>query len=192
MLMKIRRDSMRSMSIVILLALLTVPCIAVPDNVTTGPYKISFDLGVPKEAYKVVVSTPAKTEALSGDISTGYKIVMTNKTGISRMSTIILTSYETDQVVPTQGELVQMERGVLSQVNGLQEIQATGRKIDGVDGAIASGKLPGAYDMTLDTYVAVYYPSSTTAVGLVSTYPWDEGTLSLLKSIHVEKINATS
>jgi hypothetical protein len=35
--------------IAVFLILLTTPCIAVPDSVTTGPYKISFDLGMPKE-----------------------------------------------------------------------------------------------------------------------------------------------
>jgi len=29
-------------------------------------------------------------------------------------------------------------------------------------------------------------------VTIVSLYPWEEGTLSLLKTIHVERINATS
>jgi hypothetical protein len=129
---------MRLIAILTLLALLIMPCIAVKDTVITGPYKISFDLGIPKEAYKVDVAIPEKKESLSGDVSTTYTVKLTNKTGIGRTASVILTSYETDQVVPTQDELVLLEKSVLSQIDGLYDIQAAGRKIDGADGAVAS------------------------------------------------------
>ena len=71
----------------------------------------------------------------------------------------------------------------------LMDVQTAGRKIDGHDGAVVSGTsiMSG---MEVNTYVARYYLSSTTIVDLMSSYPWDEGTLSLLKTIHVEKIKA--
>ena len=182
---------MRSIAIVALLALIIVPCIAVPDSVTTGPYKITFDLGIPKEAYKVDISDPKTKESLSGDISTTYNIQLINKTGILRRATIILTSYETEQVIPLQDELVKIEKYVLLQIDGLYDIEVAGRKIDGYDGAIGSGTLRNS-GIELDTYAAIYYPSSTMTVSLISLYPWEEGTLSLLKTIHVEKINKTT
>lgn len=47
-----------------------------------------------------------------------------------------------------------------------------------------------SYGITVDVYAAIYYPSSTTTASIVSSYPWDEETLQLLKTIHIEKINA--
>jgi hypothetical protein len=81
----------------------------------------------------------------------------------------------------------------LLNISGLDtyDVQAAERNIDNTHGAIASGKSRALIVVT-DVYIAKYYPSSTTDMNIVSTYPWDEGTLSLLKTIHVEKINATS
>ncbi|VVB67348.1 Uncharacterised protein [uncultured archaeon] len=47
---------------------------AVPDNVSTGPYNISFDLGLPKDAYTVTTSDPVRNKSLGDDISTDYSI----------------------------------------------------------------------------------------------------------------------
>ena len=71
---------MRLIAIAVFLILLTAPCIAVPDSVTTGPYKISLDLGLPKEAYTVNIADPKTTETLSGDGNTCYRVEFTNKT----------------------------------------------------------------------------------------------------------------
>ena len=81
----------------------------------------------------------------------------------------------------------------LLNISGLDtyDVQAAERNIDNTHGAIASGKSRALIVVT-DVYISKYYPSSTTDRNIVSTYPWDEGTLSLLKTIHVEKINATS
>jgi hypothetical protein len=86
-----------------------------------------------------------------------------------------------------------MEKNTLSRLSDTYDIEAAGRKIDGYDGAVASGTTWISSDIgDVDLYSAVYRPSLTTVVGLYSFYPWDEGTLSLLKTIHVEKTNATA
>ena len=186
---------MRSIAIVALLALLIMPCIAVTDSVTTGPYKISFDLGMPKEAYTVEVTSPKTSESLSGVVSTDYVVTMTNKTanevGLGNRVTLLLNSYEGDHTVYDQNDLVQAVKYLISGLDYTYDIQAAERKIDNSYGSIASGK-SRANIVTTDAYVAKYYPSSTTDMTIFSTYPWDEGTLSLLKTIHVEKINATT
>lgn len=184
---------MRRIAFLAFLALFITPCIAESDSITTGPYNVTFDLGIPKEDYKVVVAAPKTSESLSGDISTTFNIELINRTGITRRSLITLTSYETEQVKPTQDELMQTGKYVLSQDGSFYDIQAAGRKIDGYDGAVISGTMrTSSFINDIDTYSAIYHPSSTTVVGIFSLYPWDEGTLSLLKTIHVEKINATT
>ena len=183
------------MRLVAIIALLTiiVPCIAEPNSVTTGPYKITFDLGIPNNAYKVEIAEPETTESLSGDIRTTYAVNLINKTGISRRASIILTSYETEQVTPLQDELVQVLKYSLLQIDNLYNIDAGKRKIDGENGAVGSATLRSPETgLNIDTYTAIYFPSSTTIVNLYSSYPWEEGTLSLLKTIHVEKVNSAS
>ena len=179
---------MRLTVIMTFLALLIMPGIAEPDNVTTGLYKVTFDLGMPKEAYNVDIEDPLTKESLSGEISTKYEIKLINKTGLTRRATIILTSYETEQVIPTQDEFVKGAKYTALQLDDLFDIESAGRKIDGHDGAVVAGKMR-SNGMEIDTYSAMYFPSSTTNAVIVSFYPWEQGTLQLLKTIHIEKMN---
>jgi hypothetical protein len=160
--------------------------LAIPDTAITGPYKISFDLGIPKEAYKVEIIEPKTKESLSGDISTTYNVNLINKTGLVRRAAIIITSYDTEQIIPLQDELVKIEKYVLVQTDNMYDVTAAGRKIDGYDGAVASGTLQTS-GLKLDTFAAMYYPTSTMSIAVISSYPWEDGTLSLLKTIHIEK-----
>ncbi|MBP7069671.1 MAG: hypothetical protein KBA97_01210 [Methanothrix sp.] len=181
---------MRFITIMAFLVLLIMACMAEPDSVTTGPYKVTFDLGIPKEAYKVEVEDPETKESLSGDVSTKFEINLINKTGITRRANIALTSHEIDQVIPTQDELVPMLKISLLELDGAYNVDAAARKIDGHDGAAgsATGRSSG---IEFTAFTAIYYPSSTTTVTMFSAYPWDEGTLQLLRTIHVEKTNGT-
>ena len=55
-----------------LMVLLSMLASAENDSVTTGPYKISFDLGLNHSYYNVTVETPVLSETLSGERSTEY------------------------------------------------------------------------------------------------------------------------
>jgi metallophosphoesterase (TIGR03768 family) len=44
------------------------------DNATTGPYKLSFDLGVPHDTYNITVSEPRAEESLGQSQLEGYPI----------------------------------------------------------------------------------------------------------------------
>jgi len=181
---------MRLIITMALLALLIMmPCIAEPDSVTTGPYKVTFDLGIPTDAYKVEIAEPKIEESLSGEIHTTFNIELVNKTGLSRRAIIILISYETEQIIPLPGELSEILEYYLLQRDDIYNIDAAEREIDSHDGAVASGEL---IPLGIDTYNAIYYLSSTDIVTIGSAYPWEEGTLQLLKTIHVEKINETA
>jgi hypothetical protein len=64
------------------------------------------------------------------------------------------------------------------------------RTIDGASGAIASMTMRFDSDNVFDVYQATYqapFDPAHTLVEIFSSYPWDEGTLQLLKTIHVEK-----
>jgi hypothetical protein len=76
--------------------------------------------------------------------------------------------------------------------NDLLNRQASTRTIDGVVGGIYSGdQFTPDYRNRFTMYGAFYQPTidpEHLMVFLTSGYPWDEGTLSLLKTVHVEKI----
>jgi hypothetical protein len=181
---------MRSIAIVALLALLIMPCIAVSDSVTTGPYKISFDLGLPNEAYTVTVSDPKEKESLGGDKSINYVINIKNETGITRLASLTLEQMQIKTFM-TADEMQSGLRSILSDTAGLRNVEVAEREIDGKPGAIGSGDLDVS-GLNIKMYQASYYPFKDTLTFITSGYPWDEGTLSLLKTIHIEKINATT
>jgi len=175
----------------VLAAMICLPIMAsaVPDSVITGPYNISFDLGLPKDVYTVTVADPKEKESLGGEKSTEYVVSIKNDTGLTRFAMITLR-YGTVGTVLLPDE---MQSSMLSYTReiGLKNIETSEREIDGKRGAIVAGDM---YISGLDVniYQASYYPFNDTVVFINSGYPWEEGTLSLLKTIHIEKINSTS
>jgi hypothetical protein len=82
-------------------------------------------------------------------------------------------------------------RNVLSDEFGAYNIETALRIIDGSNGAIASGDFAGD-----KVYNAMYNvktgPSPRHLVcSIFSDYPWEEGTLTLFKTLHIER-NATA
>jgi len=180
---------MRLIAIIAFLALLTVPCIAIPDSVMTGPYKISFDLGIPKEAYYVTVLDPKEKESLGGDKSIDYVVNIKNVTGIPRLARITLSKQEIERFLTP--EEMKMSMGSYLPEIGLTDIETSVREIDGEQGAIGAGDIDIS-GLEVKMYIASYYPFKDTLVFITSSYPWDEGTLQLLKTIHIEKITAAA
>lgn len=176
-------------TIAFLVLSIMIPCIAEPDSITTGPYNVSFDLGIPKDAYTVEVAEPKEEESLAGNAYTTYDIQLRNKTPSSQWAVITLVSYDDKQKIPSQDDLLKSTKLAVLQIGDISNLNGAKRRIDGHDGAVAFGKV-NALDM--ETYLAIYYPSQTEKVLIGTMYPWDEGALQLLKTIHVKKINSTS
>lgn len=184
-LMEIRRDMMKTISIV-LAAMICLPILAsaVPDSVITGPYNISFDLGLPKDVYTKTAEDPKETESLGGESQTKYSIKIENKSDSLQLISISMTEYAQEQT-GASATSAEMEK-VLKKMFPSSANTAS-RTIDEKHGVIAEYSSSG-----ITLYTAVYWPNARLFALLVSTYPWDEGTLSLLKTIHIEKINSSS
>jgi hypothetical protein len=165
------------------------------DVYSIGPYKISFDLGIPKSAFVTNTTGPITSKSFMGYRGTKYELDLVNKTGMARLISITVFSRETDQVIPSASDQEKLLRSMISSLHGAYNIQSNTRQIDDVEGAIASAKTQHLPGFEIPLYFAMYYPKfdqSNVFVMLTSSYPWDEGTLSLLESIHVEKVNATA
>jgi hypothetical protein len=200
----------------ILLALLVCMPIALAekDCVTTGPYNISFDIGFPKSSYQIGIIAPVENESLDGNIkSTKYEMNITPinitfaqyESGIEKDLKLLMHKFVSEgiELIPRSAviEIVEYEmpyeelfapeelKQQLYQMFTSQHAnntQSEVREIDGMKGAIAS-----AYYRGVLTYQARWLPlgKQLTVVYLSSTYPWEEGTLALLKTIHIEHIN---
>jgi hypothetical protein len=201
----------RMRAILALLALLMVaPCLAEEQTTITGPYKISFDLGVPKASYSVNISAPqtAYSSVPRGIWSyigdgmyafeqlyttsevdhTTYQINLTNNSNKERFVTIALKKYRRDQPSYSPNEIASIAKSLMEQMPAVHDVQESGRMVRGVNGGMASGKIGIGNGLIQDIYLVIYIPDSRLTVTLVSTYPWDEGTHQLLKTIDVQKM----
>ena len=89
------------------------------------------------------------------------------------------------------GSAILQTLGLLDSDPRISGYQSDIRTIDGSSGAIASGTFAATNDIYVTLYHAAYMlPSdpASTVVQIVSTYPWNGGTLQLLKTIHVEEV----
>ena len=129
--------------------------------------------------------------SLGNAIVPEYDINIRNNTGLFKSAAIILQHYEKDQIIPTIDEQVLGIKYILLKRQDTSNVETTARTIDGVTGVAASDDLVylGA---SIKQYSALYYPvfdSKRLSCLILSEYPWDEGSLQLLKTIHIEKIN---
>ena len=181
-----------ALALVMLLSL-SVLASAENDSVTTGSYKISFDIGLKHIDHTVIVDPPKETESLDGTKYTDFVINITNKTkkGLFPQSIIILLTRFDKEIKPITAD--QIILGLTS--HGEKYSETAKRQIDGVEGTILVGDLTFMEGpITIDNskmYQVYYYPASDPnhlVCKISSLFPWDKGTLQLLKTIHIEKV----
>lgn len=180
---------MKKFILLLVLIAFTLPVVnAVPDSVVTGPYKVSFDLGLKSDEYKVNVTDPEITETLGGDKRTEYRVILYVMTNDYRGAVITIKNFENPIPIYTASA---WEQSLKEDDPRILNFKSDTRMIDGVNGAVASLTARYDKDTFIDIYSAVYQPlfdPEYTVVKVSSYCPWNEGTLQLLKTIHVERI----
>lgn len=165
---------------------------AVPDSVVTGPYKISFDLGFPKDAYNIREDAPVIDETMGGDERTEYSVTISNKSISYNFISISLISVQNqDLSLATSSIIEDVLRSNNADDPRISGFKSDSRIIDGMNGAVASMGTELESGLVLSVYQAMYqapFDPKATMVNIYSSYPWNEGTLQLLKTLHVEKI----
>lgn len=173
-----------------LMLMLSVLASAENDSAVTGPYMVSFDLGIPKSAYNVSISPPKESESLSREKSIEYSLKITNESGLGRFAVIGIMRYEQDKSLPTGSDLANIINSVMIDWFDAGNIEVAAHKIDGADGEVGSGDVLIS-GISYKTFMAEFLPvidRKHLMVYIDSSFPWDEGTLQLLKTIHVEKV----
>ena len=163
---------------------------AVPDSFVTGPYKISFDLGTPNKNYSVVSNDPVIDETLGGEKRTDYSVTISNETEAHFMTIGIITVETRNPSIITGSQLEEYLKQSNANDPRISDFQSSSRTIDSMSGAVTSMNMKMDSGMVVSVYSAMYptvFDPSNSMVNIMSLYPWNEGTLQLLKTIHVEK-----
>jgi len=189
---------MRPRAIIALLTLLIMPCIAEPGSIMAGPYKVSFDIGSTRDYYDVALWTPIEIESAIGDKGTEYAVEITSKLNQNDSIIIKISYFKDNQTNYTAYDLKETsDLGYGKYPEFFENYSSEVCTIDGTTGVVISlmalsmNNTGNKYRMYQANYLPIFDPTHT-YVMVVSLYPWNEGTLQLLKTIHVEKINSTS
>jgi len=169
--------------------------LAATENLVLGPYNVSFDMGI-DDLMNWVVSDPKTSESMDGSLTfTRYdasiadltypQFVSESKKGNKPSSVFIaITKFDS-----TNNKIVYDTRKLVeAALHGSTDIVIVERTIDGQNGTVGNGVFTGTGTM----YVGCWWIDNKTEASITSYYPWDEGTLSLLKTIHIERINVTT
>lgn len=163
---------------------------ATPEDVTTGPFKISFDMDLPKESYNITVDLPKEERSSSGEMRTKYAIELKNKmkdkTGLTRFADISIRDYQEEQRIATTDEYVAILKDPAKKDPDVKVRLGTVTAIDGTTGTVMPVELAGTKWYSI-TYHPSFDPNHVT-VTIISGFPWEEGTLQLLNTIHIERI----
>lgn len=178
-------------------------------------------MGLDKSRYNVTIEAPVMTETLDGTEQTDY-IIQINSTNVTKgfkeygfnksnfmasdygrlfaagdihAAAIRVSEFKVSQGEATSENLVDTLKLFDGDNPQIVDLRVVPRKIDGVDGAIASERIvfdPNNPMLSVEAYHILYssaFDPSHVAVEIQSIYPWDEGTRQLLKTIHVERSN---
>jgi hypothetical protein len=165
----------------VLMLLLSPMAFAMTKTVDLGPYKVSFDLGVP---CSIKVQEPTESEDLAGGKYVKYQADIKSGNEIAGITLMDYNPSELCNLVETDQIYLKYSLNTM----GCQGVQVSPRTIDGIPGALGYALIPPAL---VQVYYAEYWPDYKQDCGslrcnILSFFPWDEGTLNLIKSIHVE------
>jgi hypothetical protein len=143
-----------------------------------GPYKISFSL--PDDINVTVDKTTENGESFYGDEYTNY--VLNLRASLNPTQIAVISVMENGE-----DDLIYLGRSLLETMDGMGYINVTPvyREIDDHPGILVIGsqtlELPQIHGF-------VYLFDNQTPVVVSSTFPWDNGTSMMLKTIHVENV----
>jgi len=200
---------------ILLAVILFLPALAVAENdhVMMGPYKVSFDLAGAKNM--ISYHLEPVHESTSEDLSSDYKNIYYFSINISHPSermneylynNIDLELITSNSIIPKYDELY-YKKEVYNLLEGPRDawcgfgtatftkgFDFAPRVIDGGQGYVGSGCFDSFGGM--NSYAVIFHPSidpdHVECRIFSNLVGWDEGTLQLLNTIHIEKINATS
>ena len=173
--------------ILVLVLLLSSGALAKSETIDFGPYKVSFDLGAP---CFVKVQEPKESEDLAGGKYVMYAAEI--KSGDNNAE-ITLMDYKPYISCKLGEQDIKYVNSALNTMN-CKDVRVVERTFDNIPGVLGLGYIQTSPYMSPDQlFYAQYWPDYKEDCGslrcnIISFIPFDEGTLNLIKSIHVENV----
>jgi len=173
------------LAVILLTALVSLPALAKPESFELGSYKVSYDI-INTSEHNISIAKPRYSETFSGITYVGYGAQLTFAQP-RFLVTIAIIEYKYPILLePSIGTTNKL----LSANSDCRKVITLRRNIDGYRGYITNSS-----DCRNDTqgFVAQFLldgvgDSGKTECLIASTYPWENGTSSLLKTIHIERL----
>ena len=173
------------LAVILLTALVSLPALAKPESFELGSYRVSYDLNSTSE-HNISIAKPRYSETFGGIMYVGYGAQVLSAEA-RFLITIAIIEYKYPILLePSIGTTNKL----LSANSDCRKVVTLRRNIDGYRGYITNSS-----DCRNDTqgFVAQFLidgvkDSGKTECLIASTYPWENGTSSLLKTIHVERL----
>ena len=173
------------LAVILLTALVSLPALAKPESFELGSYLVSYDLKSTSE-HNISIAKPRYSETFSGITYVGYGAQVTS-TEAHFLVTIAIVEYKYPVLL---GPSIGMANKLLSTNSDCRNVVTVRRNVDGRPGYLTNSSV-----CRNDTkgFVAQFLLDGTGESGRVecliaSTYPWENGTSSLLKTIHIKRL----
>ncbi len=171
------------LAVILLTALVSLPALAKPESFEIGSYKVSYDLNSTSE-HNISIAKPRYSETFGGIMYVGYGAQVISAEA-HFLITIAIIEYKYPILLePSTGATNKL----LSENSDCRDVVTVRRNIDGHQGYITNSS-----DCRNDThgFVAQFLldgqeDSGKTECLIASTYPWENGTSSLLETIHIK------
>jgi hypothetical protein len=169
---------------VLAVLILAVPVGAEHESFVMGQYKVSFDIG-DVGSYTVQIQSPLKYENFKGISCTRYQAWINGTSSKAQIGIGII-----DFATPVNNNVEGAIRSAAKSSPLCGEPLIVNRTIDGKPGALSISSCSDSPTSYMFSYPLSYYPENNTMISAIlsiSTYPWNGGTSTLIKTIHVEK-----
>jgi hypothetical protein len=176
---------MRMTLIMVLSLLLVSVSLAHQESLITGPYKISFDLNT-TEDYRVNNMTK-NSETYCGMKYEAYTMVLSTDYNLA----LITVTHFADKMDKSIYNIQNYINILLSSLN-YYSIVIHNRTIDNQSGVLGVGVNTYGDCMYAAEYWPIFSTSGETNVQIETNFPWENETLSLLRTISIKMINNTA
>jgi len=174
------------LAVILLTALVSLPALAKPESFELGSYRVSYDLNNTSE-HNISIAKPRYSETFGGIMYVGYGAQVLSAEA-RFLITIAIIEYKYPILLePSTGATDKL----LSANSDCRNVVTVRCNIDG-----HRGYLTNSSDCLNDThgFVAQFLldgqgDSGKTECLIASTYPWENGTSSLLETIHMERLS---
>ena len=150
------------------------------ENIRAGPYNVSFNLST-GDPYSIIIYQPVVKESYSGVSYTEYNIGI-NDTAAQKPG-LNINKFVLIDIAHYQGQ-TGFNAGAISRSFEPYKTFVTlyNRTIDGKEGLLEVISV-----LAFNKFDFLYPVDSQTVVDVTSSFPWDDGTMNLVNTFHVEE-----